>query len=563
MSSANTTLSADEVSTLLQRDEGQFLEFKSLWDRSGPEPMALDRRKVRDWIAEYAAAFANADGGTLLLGVEDDGTASGHDYPEEAVTDFFATPDRRLQMPVSCRTGRVELDGNEILILEVPIAPEAVMVEGNGFPYRTGDRILRLPQEIINNLKESRRKVGYEQQCRHGAMLDDLDLELVTRFFAKTPLGERSPEELLTHFSLIQAKAGGWGITNAALLLFGREPMANWHPRLGIRFFRVEGTERQHGKHRNVTQGPRVEQPLATAISEAHRLGREQVRRSEKLYDLFFKETPEYPGFAWQEAIVNAVAHRDYDVQGLGIEVWFYADRMEVRSPGGLVEPATLEALRKKQPVHASRNPLIVRVLAEAGYMRDEGEGIPRIFEEMEESFLRPPAFDFANGVFTVTLFNEPIFTGPSPEWKKLIEDLPITLSQKKALLAHPEGFTNRDFQKLNNVDRDEAYRQIQELVVQGVVGTPRKSGRGAVYRVCENLRQTRTFLEARLPILRQFFKGQRELRNADYRQLFELSRHAATRELRRLADGGFLRVSGQGRGAHYLPLPPLNGHGK
>ncbi len=272
------------------------------------------------------------------------------------------------------------------------------------------------------------------------------------------------------------------------------------------------------------------------------------------------KETPEYPGFAWQEAIVNAVAHRDYEVQGLGIEVWFYEDRMEVRSPGELVPPVTLEALRGRRPIHASRNPLIVRVLAEAGLMRDEGEGIPRIFDEMEESFLRAPTFDLADGVFTVTLHNEPIFTGPSQEWQELVKALPATLAHKKVLLAHPEGFTNEDYRKLNQVDRDEAYRQIQELVTAGVLHSSGKAGRGATYRVSGDLRHARAFLERRLPVLREFFKTHSELQNADYRRLFELSRHVATRELRRIADGGFLRSDGRGRGAHYVPRPALGG---
>jgi ATP-dependent DNA helicase RecG len=188
------------------------------------------------------------------------------------------------------------------------------------------------------------------------------------------------------------AKAGGMAVTNAALLLFAKRPFARWHPRAGIRMFRVAGTERRHGKDRNVTQlEPRIEPPLALAISEAHRLAASQIRKSEKLHDLFFRAMPEYPEFAWQEAIVNAVAHRDYNDQGREIEVWFFDDRMEVLSPGELVLPVTIEQLRERRRVHASRNPLLVRVLASVGIMRDEGEGVPRIFEEMQESLLKQP----------------------------------------------------------------------------------------------------------------------------------------------------------------------------
>ena len=87
--------SEDEVRELLKQDEGQFLEFKSLWRLGSNTRKVLDRREVRDTIAECVAAFANSDGGTLLIGVDDDGTPSGHGYPEEAIVDFLAVPERR------------------------------------------------------------------------------------------------------------------------------------------------------------------------------------------------------------------------------------------------------------------------------------------------------------------------------------------------------------------------------------------------------------------------------------------------------------------------------------
>jgi len=563
MTRAASSLSAGELRALFERDEGQFLEFKSLWDREGDAPRRLGRRVVRDKIADVVAAFANADGGTLILGVEDDGTPSGHNYPAEAIDGFVDVPTSRLRPAVRCRTQRITLDGHELVVLEVPMSPEAVMVEGNGFPYRIGDQVHREPQEVINARKEAYRAVGYEQRFRPEASLDDLDPDLVGRFLAGTPLSARTPEGILEHFGLIQPRSGGWGITNAALLLFGRPPLARWHPRAGLRFFRVKGTERRHGSRRNVTQGARIELPLAEAIAEAHRLAEQQIGRSEKLHDLFFRETPEYPGFAWQEAIVNAFAHRDYEVQSQEIEVWFYADRMEVKSPGELVPPVSLQALRARRPVHASRNPLLVRVLAEAGLMREEGEGVPRMFEEMHESFLRAPQLDLADGVFTVTLRNEPIFSGPSPEWKALVDALPVELPQKRALLAHPEGFSNGDYQTLNQVDRDEAYRQIQEIVARGVVRAAEKPGRGAVYRIAEDLLEQRAFLDRRVPKLREFFARRSRLKNADYRELFGLTRYASLRELRQLVDQGFLRLEGERRGAHYLPLAPLREEAK
>src|SRR5439155_3014525 len=130
--------------------------------------------------------------------------------------------------------------------------------------------------------------------------------------------------------------------------------------------------------------------------------------------------------------------------------------------------------------------------LVECGIMREEGEGIPRMFEEMAESFLRSPGLDLESGTFRVTLRNEPIFVGPSAEWQVLVQGLPLTTSQRRVLLGKPEGFTNEDYRRLNAVDRDQAYREIQEMVTMGVLSPPAAAGRGAVYRISPDLHEAR-----------------------------------------------------------------------
>lgn len=357
----------------------------------------------------------------------------------------------------------------------------------NGFPYRVGDHMTREPQEVINERKQVCRRVGYEQRFRADATLDDLDLELARKFLARTPIAARPVTEALSYYGLIEQAAQEWRVTNAALLLFARTPALRWHPRAGLRLFRVAGTSRQHGRRRNVTQVGRADPPLARAIAEAHQLAGQQVRRFEELNGLYFEEVPEYPAFAWQEAIVNAFAHRDYEYQGREVEAWFYEDRMEVSSPGDLLPPVTLARLREGLPSHATRNPLIVRVLADAGVMRDEGEGVARIFEEMAESSLREPEVELEDGVFCVRLYNERLAAG-------------LDAAPGAAQLA-----------------------------------SSRSAG------------------------LREHFLRHPSLTNADYRRIFEVSRYTAARELRRLVEGGLLRMEGKGRGARYLPEPTLD----
>jgi ATP-dependent DNA helicase RecG len=217
-----------------------------------------------------------------------------------------------------------------------------------------------------------------------------------------------------------------------------------------------------------------------------------------------------------------------------------------------------IENLQQRQPIHESRNPRVARVLAELGLMREQGEGIPRMFEEMERSFLHAPAFVVEAAEFRVTLKNEPVFEGPSSEWQHVVQGLRLSPGQKRVLLAKPEGFTNEDYRRLNDVDRDQAYREIQEMVELGVAASTGAHGRGAAYRVASGLHEARGFLESRLSVLRDHLNVRSWVTNADYRALFGVSRAGTKREIRRLVDAGFLRLEGLGRGARYLAGPSL-----
>ena len=115
------------------------------------------------------------------------------------------------------------------------------------------------------------------------------------------------------------------------------------------------------------------------------------LRRPSRLVGNRFQETPEYPDFAWLEALFNAVAHRDYGVMGVCTEIHIFDDRMEVASPGSLVANLTLNELLRLERKHYSRNPRIVRALVDLGLARDQGEGIPRMFAEMADAFLPKP----------------------------------------------------------------------------------------------------------------------------------------------------------------------------
>ena len=415
------------------------------------------------------------------------------------------------------------------------------------------------PDNTNEQAGDQPREDGYEQLFRPEATLDDLDLELVESFLEPTPAGGRPATEALEHYDLIERDGDGWRVTNAALLLFARAPADRWHARAGVGVFRVTGIRPLHGREQNVTRVGRADPPLARAIEESRRVASAQIHRSETLRDIFFEDLAEYPDFAWREALVNAIAHRDYGMQNRETEVWFFDDRVEIRSPGTLVEPVTLEDLREGKQGRAVRNPMLVRVLVDAGVMRGEGTGVSRIFGEMAGSSLREPKVNEGSKLFSFTLLKEPVFETAGPGWSYVVRRLRISADQKRILLARPDGFSHVDYQKLNSVQENEAKWRVQELVERGIAF--RDFGTGDEVTVCylsAELDDTRWFLEDRVPRLREHFRKDPWLRSGNYRELFKTNVRDTGQELRHLVELGFLRVEGQRRGARYMPAAGL-----
>ena len=160
----------------------------------------------------------------------------------------------------------------------------------------------------------------FERRIQEAATLDDLDLELAGAFLMPAPVGNRPVVDSMLHYGLIRREGDEWKITNAALLLFCRREPQRWHPRAGLRVRRVAGTQTMIGRSQNVTTVGHTDPPLAVAVKEGLRVVGEQIRRSESLRDIFFRDMPEYPDLAWREVVVNTVAHRDYEIQSHGTD---------------------------------------------------------------------------------------------------------------------------------------------------------------------------------------------------------------------------------------------------
>lgn len=167
-----------------------------------------------------------------------------------------------------------------------------------------------------------------------------------------------------------------------------------------MRFIRYDGTEAKVGTQMNVIKDEVFSGRILDMVQQALDFVRSQIKERTRLGgDGRFVTTPEYPEFAWKESIVNAVAHRDYSIKGTDIQIKMFDDRITVESPGILPGIVRLSNLRT---VHFSRNPKIAEFLHQYDYVKEFGEGVDRMFKEMENAGL--PAPEYSDNVFMLNV---------------------------------------------------------------------------------------------------------------------------------------------------------------
>ncbi len=457
-----------DIAPFLNQDEGQHFERKSLYEGPPESKRGRNRRAVRDDVAENVAAFANAEGGVLVLGIEDDRSVAGHALPARALESLLATPRTRL-LPAQPEGFVVTVGGDQLIVFDVSAADVPVQVMGDGFPVRIGDKTVQASESQIRALKLQGLAESWESRASSCAVAD-LDHDLLARARKGAGLAAWGDEEYLLKRKLADRRGANIVLRRAAELLFARSGPD--HPNAGVRVFRVIGTERRTGAEHNVEERPRIEGNLAAVLEEAWTVVAGLLRRPSRLVGTQFQQVPEYPEFSWKEALLNAIAHRDYAVEGAGSEVWLFDDRMEVLSPGGLVGGLTVEEVLKLERIHRSRNPRLIRVLVDLGLARDQGEGIPRMFAEMEDAFLPRPDIEVGARGVRVTLRNTPTLTSADRAFVAGLGSTELAQVEFRALLhAHRHArVDNADMRLLAGLDTLEASLLLRRLRDRGLL---------------------------------------------------------------------------------------------
>ena len=332
------------------------------------ESPLFDRKSARidaKTLAIHLIAFANADGGVIAVGVEDDGTITGIDGYQEHINELLRVPFDYCKPSVQIETELLACTNRDgepdyILLIEVLQSNELHANQADDVFFRVGDKSKKLNFDERLQLMYAKGTRYFEDTPVPDAAMEDIDLDFVREYTQK--LGYRkSPEEYLReNKKFISTKGGKEEVSTAAMLLFGKNPK-HYFPRARIRFVRYEGTEAKVGAEMNVIKDVVFEGRVLQVIEKALEFVGSQIK--ERTYlgaDTRFVTEPEYPEFAWKELIVNAVAHRDYSIKGTDIQIKMFDDRLTVESPGTLPGIVRLNNMRH---VHFSRNPKIAQFL--------------------------------------------------------------------------------------------------------------------------------------------------------------------------------------------------------
>lgn len=392
--------SPEELLEKIRLGEDTSIEFKMVRFRGG----RVEGPRRED-LADELAAFANTHGGVLVLGV-DDKTKDIVGIPE----DRLDTVDRlvyeicndSIRPDLPFRAFRLRLPdstGDWRAVFKVEI-PRGLFVHKSpgGYFYRQGSSKREMPSEYLARLFQQRsqaRLIRFEEQPVPQSGSGDLSEKLWAGY---TTRSDETADVVLLKRGLLAKEEGGTVRASVAGVLCCCEAPERFLSRAYIEAVRYRG-KRQDSNYQMDAQ--RIYGPLPRQIEQAMAfLKRNQTVAAVKIPHRV--EKPQFSERAVFEALVNAVAHRDYSVSGSKIRFFMFDDRLEIYSPGALANTLTVDNMALRQ---STRNELIASLLAKTSvaetvgdvgrrfYMEKRGDGVPAILRESEKLSGRKPVY--------------------------------------------------------------------------------------------------------------------------------------------------------------------------
>jgi len=331
----NLTLK-ERVRNILTLGESHFREFKSAQQGPNGNKTNGSIKELNKYIAEALVGFANADGGCIIIGVEDNGFVTGVHHDENEIISLLNDYQNYLypgtQLPIEATT-KINLFGQTILFFSVSKGSHQVYQLSDGRCVKRQDKqTIPVQFHVIQFERQETLSRNYDREFVDGATVNDLDLPFL-QSISSNYLAGLSIEFYLQQIGLAEYELKGLRLRRSALLLFAKD-IKKWHPRSQVRILQIEGTELKSGKDYNVIN----DETVTGNIFQLLNLSWEKLRpflayKTEFGEGAIFEQKFVYPEEAIREALVNAITHRDYTIQN-GIDIFIFNDRLEIKSPG-------------------------------------------------------------------------------------------------------------------------------------------------------------------------------------------------------------------------------------
>lgn len=380
------------IDTFISSKEWQTFECK----RAAVQPAKL---------LETVVAFANTEGGFIVIGLEDPSKASGTNRligiseNEDNVSEFLKLIDKEVEPLVklwkSFEISMFNTKGKKDSLLVVSIKKSSdvhSLKKGDTF-VRRGRQNVKIGSSEIIRLKYEKGTIKFEDENSLIDLLDELNLDLLEKYKLETQSQNQDNWQFLKDNGLIIKDKDISYLTKAGILLFANNPSILLKGKYGIKISHYYGVKPSFSGDPNfVTRPFTVEGPLLFQIEKALNYFRDLVNNSPpKLIGSVFMPSLLIPEWAFQEAVTNAVIHRNYSIQD-DIQIRFFDDRIEIESPGSYPGHITVGNIRMER---FARNPLVLRTLNrfQSAPNLDIGEGVDRMFKVMKEKNLYEPIY--------------------------------------------------------------------------------------------------------------------------------------------------------------------------
>lgn len=388
------TYSDEDIRRHVELGEDSRREFKEVKFRGDDLPKAS-----RDDWADEIVGFANAHGGVILFGVTDDRQFPGmsREQLDALETQLYEICSDTIKPPVPVQIYRMVPEGKAVLLVDVPQS-DVVHESPRGHFRRIGSSTRKMKSDEVQRLTQRRgqaRSLSFDkrpvQDTGFGSLAEDLWKPLLS------DEGAKAPETALEKLTLLTLDENSIMRATVAGILLCAEHPEEWQYNARIIATRYHGTDRTSGQAdgQDIT-GP-LGQQVGAAVKFVIRNMSVATRKTPARSDL-----PQYSKRAVFEALVNAVAHRDYSLRGRQIRLSMFADRLEIQSPGGLPNGLTIDNL---DSLVATRNEALVDMFkrmpvsdipgseSRVHLMEQRGDGVPIIQKETRQLCGRPPTY--------------------------------------------------------------------------------------------------------------------------------------------------------------------------